>query len=65
MIIPTTQTFTCADDPDARMIVQVTDPGHVYIEGVDSDGEMYLMWMRDREQITMLRDMLTAWLSRP
>jgi len=47
------------------MIVQVTDPGHVYIEGVDSDGEMYLMWMRDREQITMLRDMLTAWLSRP
>lgn len=66
MIIPTEYTFVCADDDEASVTVNASEHGgFLYFDSIDSDGERAIVHMRDREQVTMLRDMLTVWLSRP
>jgi len=64
MIIPVEHTFVCADDDEASMTVNVSEHDFLYFDSVDWDGERAPVHMRDREQVTMLRDMLTVWLSR-
>lgn len=59
MIIPTVQDFKCAIDPDEGISVSVIAVNHVQFT-TDNDAIV----IQDREQVVMIRDMLTAWISR-
>lgn len=60
MIIPTEHEFECACDENDTLFIDVLSETEVYIVVGQTS-----ISMRDREQVTMLRDMLTVWLSRP
>lgn len=60
-VIPVRQVFHCSAAPDIDLMeVKVADSRTVMFELGDSS-----VFIEDREQVTLLRDMLTVWLSRP
>lgn len=59
MIIPYEYTFQCALNPSDTLDLNIAEKTRVTF-GMGA----YAVMMKDREEITMVRDMLTAWLSR-
>ena len=59
--IPVRHAFHCSAAPDIDVMeVKVADSQTVMFELSGSS-----VFIEDREQVTLLRDMLTVWLSRP
>lgn len=59
-IIPTLQDFKCAVSPEDGLTVSVISSE--YVKFITDNHEII---MTDVQQVTLLRDMLTVWLSRP
>lgn len=57
MIIPDQHDFKCRNNPDDELNVDIRNKDYVYFSARNA------AMIEDPEQIALIRDMLTAWLS--